>query len=92
MPEARLFSYQIELCHRRVLAKYFAARKGSQEVKMSSSTETGAEAGPTNSGVTAQSLKSTLIEKLEATHVEIEDMSGTQILNKRLQRSSRNLC
>ncbi len=29
------------------------------------------------SGVTEAGLKATLTEKLEATHVEIEDMSGT---------------
>jgi hypothetical protein len=29
-----------------------------------------------DSGVTPEGLKATLAEKLEATHVEIEDMSG----------------
>jgi hypothetical protein len=31
------------------------------------------------SGVTGEGLKATLIEKLQATHVEIEDMSGSSL-------------
>jgi hypothetical protein len=33
--------------------------------------------GPPSSGVTEESLKQKLVEKLEATHVEVKDVSGT---------------
>ena len=39
-------------------------------------TDTQAEAVANTSGVTTESLQKTLIEKLEAKHVDIEDMSG----------------
>ncbi len=33
-----------------------------------------------SSSITPESLKTTLVEKLEATHVEIEDISGNAVL------------
>ena len=39
-------------------------------------TDTQAEAVATTSGITTTSLQKTLMEKLEAKHVNVEDMSG----------------
>jgi hypothetical protein len=38
------------------------------------------------SGVTSEGLKTTLVEKLQATHVEIEDRSGTSSVTYSLPR------
>jgi len=43
---------------------------------MSARTDTEAEQAAASSGVTIEGLKGKLVEKLEATHVEIEDLSG----------------
>ena len=45
---------------------------------MSALTNTEATAIPTSTGITPETLKSKLADKLDATHVEIEDVSGTQ--------------
>lgn len=45
-------------------------------VKMSARTDVEATRVQASTGVTPESLKSTLVEKLGATHVQIEDMSG----------------
>jgi len=43
---------------------------------MAAQTDTAAASSATESGVTAASLTATLKEKLNASHVQIEDMSG----------------
>lgn len=45
--------------------------------KMSARTDTEAEQNQMNSGVTPETLESTLREKLDASHVDIADLSGT---------------
>ena len=42
-------------------------------------TDTQAEAVANTSGITTESLQKTITEKLEAKHVDIDDMSGTQM-------------
>jgi len=39
-------------------------------------TDTEAEQNQNQTGITVDTLRKTLVEQLEATHVEIEDMSG----------------
>lgn len=46
---------------------------------MSAETDTQAAAVANTSGITPASIKTTLIEKLEAQHVEIDDISGIPI-------------
>jgi len=43
---------------------------------MSARTDTEAAATQASTGITPDTLKSKLIEKLEAAHVDIEDLSG----------------
>lgn len=43
---------------------------------MSARTDTEATQNQISSGVTPNALKATLTQKLEATHVDIEDLSG----------------
>lgn len=43
---------------------------------MSARTDTEAESNARSSGITPTSLKASLIEKLEAEYVDVEDMSG----------------
>ena len=49
----------------------------STSVKMSARTDAEAEQNQMNSGVTPETLESTLREKLDASHVDIADLSGT---------------
>jgi len=46
---------------------------------MSARTDTEAAEKQASTGITPDTLKSTLIEKLEASHVDIEDLSGTVV-------------
>lgn len=41
-------------------------------------TDTQAQAVASTSGITTDTLQKTLMEKLEAKHVDVEDMSGRQ--------------
>lgn len=50
---------------------------------MSARTDVEAEQMQNSSGVTPQSLEATLREKLEASHVEIVDMSGRRMAEQR---------
>jgi hypothetical protein len=43
---------------------------------MSAQTDSGAADVQASSGVTAETLKTKITEQLEATHVEVEDLSG----------------
>jgi hypothetical protein len=43
-------------------------------------SETTAE--PASSGVTQEGIKSILVDKLSATHIEISDLSGIALLSK----------
>lgn len=44
-------------------------------------TDTEASANQNQTGITPDTLRQTLLQELEATHVEIEDMSGAPLLS-----------
>ena len=46
---------------------------------MSARTDTEAVQTQASTGITPETLKSTLAQKLDASHVDIEDLSGTPI-------------
>ena len=50
-------------------------------------TDTQAKTIANTSGVTTESLQKTIAEKLEAKHVDIEDMSGKQICSRKSARA-----
>jgi hypothetical protein len=53
---------------------------------MSARTDVEAEQNQITSGVTPESLKSALKERIEAVHVEIMDLSGTTSLETTFKR------
>lgn len=46
-------------------------------------TDTQAKTAANTSGITTKSLQQTITEKLEAKHVDIEDMSGKKIASRK---------
>lgn len=63
--------------HVKELSSTLFDRYNSTSVKMSARTDAEAEQNQMNSGVTPETLESTLREKLDASHVDIADLSGT---------------
>ena len=60
------------LTNRRLLPKFYA----NMSAPSAAETDTQAETVANTSGITTESLRKTIAEKLEAKHVDIEDMSG----------------
>lgn len=48
---------------------------------MSARTDTEATQVQNSTGITPEHLKETLVRKLDASHVQIQDMSGTAVIN-----------
>ena len=64
------------LTHPRPFPKIYANMSGPSAAE----TDTQAEAVANTSGITTESLQKTITEKLEAKHVDIEDMSGEKMV------------
>ncbi len=67
----RLRPAQIPI-NRRLFPKFYA----NMSAPSAAETDTQAENVANTSGITTESLRNTITEKLEAKHVDIEDMSG----------------
>jgi len=60
-------------------SRRYASMDGPAPAAGAAATDTEAAAVANKSGITPQSLSTTLKEKIQAQHVDIEDMSGTYL-------------